>query len=527
MDLEKKNIRMSQIKCVKERKITLDDDFNVPDKKPDIERVIREQGNIMITEQKLEKGNLSLGGILKFSVLYLSDDKKRPIHSMKGEVPFHEVIPMEQAEETDNITITQGIDDLSVSLINSRKINLRAVCSFHCMAEELGDMQAAVSVICQEEEEKKAIQSQVAKIQISEPVFSGQDTVRIHEQLQLSNGKPNIQELLYENVVLRNVNQSAASGKLLVKGELSMTLFYMAAEGQAPECIEKMIPFEKEVAITGLQPEQMARVQTELLNQEFTIKPDEDGEPRIISAEVTLLLQMKNYKNQEICVLDDLYATNCELKVDSVQAHFQSLIMKNDSRLRLNNQFPLSIGEDSLLQICTPVGTIRIDEQRLCEQGIEVEGELEVGVLCVTDQDAHPLIAQNSFIPFSYMIDVKWGNHQPSKDYYQVQLLPSLEQLYAVLLDGSEVEIKAVIRMDTVVFEQLDCPIITSVTKLPLDTKLISELPGITGYVVEQGQSLWKIAKQYHMTIQQIMEQNHLESDVVVPGQKLLLIKSA
>ena len=45
------------------------------------------------------------------------------------------------------------------------------------------------------------------------------------------------------------------------------------------------------------------------------------------------------------------------------------------------------------------------------------------------------------------------------------------------------------------------------------------------GYIVQPGDSLWKIAKKFHTTVDNIKETNGLTEDEIRPGDKLVLIK--
>ena len=57
--------------------------------------------------------------------------------------------------------------------------------------------------------------------------------------------------------------------------------------------------------------------------------------------------------------------------------------------------------------------------------------------------------------------------------------------------------------------------------------KKIQELPGIVGYIVQQGDSLWDIAKTYYTTPGRICELNGLESEEIKPGKRLIIMKDA
>jgi hypothetical protein len=107
--------------------ISLDDDYIIRDNKPDVIRVIYSQGDIFVEDVKVGNQGVWISGKLRFSVLYQSDDENHRLESVNGEVPFQEKIIMDEIEETDEITVDMEIEDLTVGIINSRKIGICAV----------------------------------------------------------------------------------------------------------------------------------------------------------------------------------------------------------------------------------------------------------------------------------------------------------------------------------------------------------------------------------------------------------------
>ena len=53
----------------------------------------------------------------------------------------------------------------------------------------------------------------------------------------------------------------------------------------------------------------------------------------------------------------------------------------------------------------------------------------------------------------------------------------------------------------------------------------LEKRPGIVGYIVKKGDTLWDLAKNYSTTAEGIMEVNQMESDKINPGDKLLIFK--
>ena len=53
----------------------------------------------------------------------------------------------------------------------------------------------------------------------------------------------------------------------------------------------------------------------------------------------------------------------------------------------------------------------------------------------------------------------------------------------------------------------------TDLQILPIDEAKKAAQPGIVGYVVQKGDSMWSIAKKYYASIDAIKQLNNLESD--------------
>ena len=60
-----------------------------------------------------------------------------------------------------------------------------------------------------------------------------------------------------------------------------------------------------------------------------------------------------------------------------------------------------------------------------------------------------------------------------------------------------------------------------------MDMKKKAESPGIVGYIVRDGDSIWSIAKKYYSSLDSIREVNNLENDSIKKGDKLLVVKCA
>ena len=135
VEIVRKNISMNHICGKAQTQITLDDDFIVPDSKPDIFKRITDCGEVVIEGLKADEGKAAVNGKVKFSLLYQTDKAAIPFDSMEGSMEFGETVPVEGLTAGDTVKCSAVLEDLSISLINGRKISVSAIVSLELYGE--------------------------------------------------------------------------------------------------------------------------------------------------------------------------------------------------------------------------------------------------------------------------------------------------------------------------------------------------------------------------------------------------------
>lgn len=516
VELIKKNIHMNKLKCKSNVQLTLDDDFNVPDIKPDIEKIIKEQGEIVVTEIKPMSEKLMVKGNLRFNLLYLSEDDSQPIHNIMGELPFDEMVNMDDTCSGDNITVKWELDDLSTNLINSRKISVKAIVSFVFAAEDIYDEETAVFF-----EGEESVCQQSRKMNITQIALSKKDTFRVKDEVRLPPGKANIYNILYNELGLRGVDFRVGENQINLKGELQAFILYVQENGNGNiQYFETEVPFSGVIECAGCSEDMVLAISAAVPGKEIQVKPDDDGEERIIDIEAVLDLDMKVYAEEEVEILSDVYSTSMELTPVMKDAYFENLVLKNNNKIRIVDRIPIDSGQPKVLQICNASGNVRIDDQYMVTDGIQVQGIIEVQILYIAEEDNKPIGSIKGVIPFSQTIEVKG-----IKEESIFTIKGELEQINVMMLDGEEVEVKANIGLDTMVFDKIKTSIITDVKVEDLDLEKLQKMPSIIGYIVKQEDSLWKIAKNFYTTVERIKELNEMDTEYLKTGDKLLLMK--
>ncbi len=516
MELIKKNVHMNKLKCQSSLQLTLDDDFNVPDVKPDIYKIIKEQGAIKINDVKMLNGKLMVKGVLNFNMLYLSDENVRPVHNMSGEVPFDELIHLDDACAGDEAIINWELEDLTPGLINSRKISVKAIVRLAVLVEELYDEATAVSI-----EGDEDIQFVNKNITVTDIAVDKKDTYRVKDQIHLPSNKGNISEILYSEMELRNPEVRLLDDRFNVKGEILVFALYASENEDNPvEYFETEVPFSTTVECSGCTEDMIDNIDFIIASKSLEVMPDEDGEERIVDVEAVIEMCIKIYEEEELELLNDVYSPAKDLVPVLKNAHYEEILVKNNSKVRVNDRVKIDGNQPEILQVCHAAGEIKVDDIAQVDNGLEVNGVLEVQILYICADDNKPLNSVKGIIPFTQTVEAK--GIRPTSIY---RVKPALEQLSVMMLDSEEIEVKAGIGLNAIVFDSITEPIITDIDVYDLDYEKLQSMPSIVGYVVKAQDSLWNIAKKYYTTVDRIKELNDLEDTNLKVGDKLIIMK--
>ena len=200
--------------------ITLDDDYIVRDNKPDVVRIIYSNGHILIEDVKAGNQGLWITGKLLFSTLYQSDDENHRLESVNGEIPFQEKLMMEDVDEGDDVIVDMEIEDLSIGIINSRKLSIRAVANVTARNIEEEDFALTSHIFEPGYEQKTKDYSVLCLTQ------NTKEQLRMQKEFLLPNSRSNIGQLIFYQVDFRNEEIQLQEDNVQLKLDAHIWILY-------------------------------------------------------------------------------------------------------------------------------------------------------------------------------------------------------------------------------------------------------------------------------------------------------------
>ena len=474
MEYLKKEIRTFQNGKTVNDQFYIDDDYNVPDAKKDVGRIIISDGTLQVEEMKQVENYLKVTGKLEFRVLYTADETIPEPASLEGRIPLAE--------------ITIGMEK--------------------CVGEELTtDIEGENPVF------KKTKEEELLKV-----FATGKDTYRIKEEVSLSGTKENIGTILWTDVTGGKADTQIGTDELLIQGELNIFCLYESVE-EKTDWINRTVPYEGRIECMGTVPGMYHQASLNLTDVNVEARMDENGEMRILGIEATLEVRLVVYEEEKIQILEDMYMLDHVCVPDIKEKKCFRLKLQNHSKCRIAEELTLPELKDNILQICYCKGKIQPESTKAEEDGIHIEGVLHMMFLYVREDDQMPFGVWQGMVPFTYLLEN--GGGEPEAE----ELDWTVEQLSVGLMGNGEVEVKAVLAFNCFQKEPVMVQNIESAKFTPMSTEELENRPGIVGYFVKNGDTLWNLAKKYNTTVENIKEVNHMEKEDVNKGDKILIFK--
>lgn len=516
MDFCRKDIHTSVLKASKYSQLTIDEDFNIPDTKDDIEKIIAKDGYIVVDEVVSEDNKVKVVGEVFFKVLYKTISDKADIEVYEGNIPFEDLVNVDGINRNNQADSQCRLEDITVSVINSRKLEVRGLIGNAVCVYEDVKVNATTDL-----ENGQGIECQYKKIVSTDTVISKRDVCKIKEEIEIPQNKPNIKCIMWSSVELRNIETKPLDNKLSIRGEVEIFVVYKGQEEHLPiQYLFSVRTITRELECMGAKEGMISEVDAFLGKGDVSVRADGDGEDRVIAVEYNMDMNIKMYEEQEIDILNDMFSPQVEILPETTDFCYENLLLRNQAKTKISHRKRLTNEQAKLLQICHVYGSVDVDDVGVENDKIHISGVVKTNVLYISSGE-DPINCMELVIPFEYAVDSITSGADDS-----IRIIPSLDQLSATMLNSEEVEIKAQINLGISVFSRQTTEVITDMKMVPIDYEKKASMPGIVGYIVKQGDTIWSIARKYYATTESIRSINNLESDNIREGDRLIIVKS-
>ena len=482
------NVCVNHIIGQKTENFIVEGDSIIPDIKPDIINAINTSGTICIYKKEINEGKIKIDGAIDTYIMYIADDENNSIRGLNVNLDFSQVIEMEKAMQGMNLETNLKLKSMECKVINGRKVNVKAFIEVDVKVTSKEEIDVINNV------NLKGIQMLNENLNINSMIGSGNTRVYAKDTLVIDN-IDNLSEIMKADLRILNKDVKISYNKILAKADLNVRLLYLTDDNRI-NSVEATVPVMGFIDMPDVSEENICDTKYEIKN--LVIKPNNVEEHSIyMEAEIEICCDV--YKSQEINIIQDLYSPKTNVSFTQKQVSIMQKIenVQGTYNIREKQVIP-EIGGNKIYDVGTSVD---IKKQTILNDRVLFEGELMLNYIYSSNNTVE---TKQTSIPFSYNLDFV-GINQSSKleTYVDIGL-----QDFVITEDGG-IDVKVDIGFNLTVTKNTQINIIDDITE---DENRSMCTCSLVVYYVKERDTLWKIAKKFGSTVDEIARINGIEN---------------
>ena len=494
------NICVNHIIAQKTETVIVEGDSIIPDIKPDILNAISTSGTVCIYKKEINEGKVRLDGCIDTYVMYLADDENNSIRGVNVNLDFTQVIDVPNAMPEMNLDTEVKLKNIECKVINGRKIGIKAFLEINIKVTTNEDIDIINNV------NLKGIQMLNKNLNINSLIGRGSTKVYAKDTIVIDN-IDNLAEIMKADLHISNKDIKISYNKVLAKADLNVRLLYLTDDNRM-NTVESVIPVMGFIDMPDVTEENVCNTKYEIKN--VVIKPN-NAEDHSVYVEVEIEIYCEVYRNQEINIIQDLYSPT--MNIMFTQKQIKIMQRKENVQSTCNIREKQTIPELAGNKIYDVTTNVDITKQTVLNDRILYEGEVTLNYIF---NSSNGVDTKKIVVPFNFNVDFP-GVNQNSNIETNIEMGA---QDFVITSDDS-IDVKIDIIFNVTMAKSAEINIIDDIKEEENRSACTCSL---VIYYVKDGDTLWKIAKKFGSTVEEIARINGIENvDKLNVAQQLFI----
>lgn len=546
INITKEALNVKKVVCEKKEIINIQGDMIVPDSKPDILNTINTSGNVCIYKKEVMEGKIKLDGNILAYIMYLADttgdiggdttretiestnaldadaavisnestnrnssmdnsmNKNIRVNNIRGlntNLDFSETFNMPELENGMNVDISPLIKLIECKVINGRKIGIKVTLEIVMKVYS----KETVEVITDLNDNNIQVLSKNMKI--NSLLGEGTTKASIKENISIPN-TDNLAEILSAQIGLVDKDIKISYNKVLAKSEVEIKMVYLTEEGRICTT-QSRVPLVGFIDMPNIKEENTC--ETTYVTRNMIIKPN-SIEEHSVYIEMEVEISCITYEEKEIRIIQDMYCPRQKMNFDTTMVNTMAnkQCKKNVCNIREKMNIPEMEAGNIVDVMINPI----INKENKLNGKIIFEGELELNFI-FTDNSTVGVNTKKITIPFEQSVDeIDTTSNCKAETTVEVNSQEFLNQTGVV---SSNIDLN----FETDTYRNLAIPVISNIT---MEDEENAEDYSVIIYVIKSGDTIWKIAKRFGSTVDDIVRVNGMKNpDRINVGEKIYI----
>lgn len=512
MELLKENIEFEKLVGENTANSMVKEEYIIPDSHPDIKDVIMVDVKPVVVSKEVLDDKVYVEGEINFNVIYLAEfDEKHDVFNVIYPSKFAAYIEISGAKSAMDALVDSFIEHIECKIVNERKIAIEGVLKVR------GEVY---------NNEQYDIVKGIANLENTQVLNSPLSIDKVHDNVEkdlqakghfiIGNDKPQIESIIKLEVLVHKKTVKVVDDKILFEGFANIKVLYKAKDSRELVSVEDDVIISDDAQSEGSSPFMNVISSFKVVTVEYDVKEDDLGEARIIDVEALIKATAKIISKNDIEAIEDAYSPNTNLNLVKKDRELSVVFGTGSVENIIKENIELGDENKAPANVLMTLGKAEIMDKKVIEDKVLLEGIIKAASIYENNEDKNYIACAEDEIPFNLSIDVpgaKVGMEASAK--VNVETIDGT-------IEAKTIAIKALLAGEVVVKYSTHKEFIDDITIS--ETENNNKKASVIIYVVQNGDTLWKIAKKYNTTLEKLVNINEInDTENLVPGEKIII----
>lgn len=523
--------------------------LDVPDIKPRIERVLSVTATVADYTTNVVPNKVIIDGNLDVGVLYVGFtpstvspyEAPQAVHFFEATVPFTAFAEVPGALPGMTATVTPTVEFVNFNQVDVDTVQVEIVLRLVVRVT-----QSQTVNICTDIRGPLGLNVIRELMTLDVVIAENKGQTVVQGPLNVPPEKPSIERILNVNATITDLVAETLPGQVSVTGTLAVDVLYVASGpilaspySQPVHFFEGTLPFTLMIPCVGVTPEMTAMVDAKIEYTNFhPIAPNTPGgEMRALSVEAVVRARVKITDMRQVQMVTDCTGI-VGLQMQRFLLRCDQVIGRDHTQVVLRNQLDVPAAKPAIERVLSVTSRLLNYTATVIPDKVIVEGQIELGIMYVaapgpdvyTPQPVHFF---EQTVGFTAFVDIPCA-------------LPGMNVTTVVLIEYTNsrligtpgvggtrtVQVELVAKVLAKVTATRECSIVVDMTcpaniPFPSSCPPGTQMPSLTVYIVQPGDTLFLIAQRFGTTVEQILQFNKIANpNVIIAGTQLFIPKT-
>lgn len=483
-----------------------------------VSEVLDVKAQIRDVKAVIVDGGVEINGVIQTNVVYNGEgmvdeatENTVNIFHQEARIDFENFIDIPEAQTGMHILLNMRIADISYEVLETDVLEIAITLLKYCALSDIRNLKCITQISGLEKDE-------LVEEQLRLEEWIGEESIRatVSKEIDIKDNLAEVDEVMVVVGEVVKTEYKTMENAVVCEGFMEINLLYRSQDNTLA-VIDERLEFDHTLDLYGVRPG-MTAVANYKVN-DLSMQKLTEGKMRLVG-QVECYVKVTN--PQRLVVVTDILNDQIDTEKETIMV--EEVVGRGRVKDSIVHRVNIPATRPDIKRFLQCYARVKDLTTIVNDGGLVVEGSLEGTVFYLAEEDycqGEVVVCLKDCFDFDNYIPIK--DCQEGMDLY---IEVDVKRTSCQILNDRTLEMNILLEKVTTVTSQIEIECVTDLVEISPMVDDCQEISYII-YVVQKGDTLYKISRRYRVEINDLIEVNNLENpDCLSIGQKIVIPKS-